>query len=207
MRDRPAQPIPHHRRAIFLDRDGTINVDTHYPYQIESLEFIPRTLHALALLAKLPLDIIVVSNQAGIALGIFTREQMSAFNRGLQSRVEQADGRIDAFYYCPHHEPKSLPLAPPRCECSKPAPGMLFEAARDFQLDLTKSFLIGDKTSDIAAGERVGCQTLLVKTGKAGREEKALPVKPTYIVSDLYEAAETVRSILQIREDFFVSPY
>jgi len=100
-----------------------------------------------------------------------------------------------------------LPLAPPRCECSKPAPGMLFEAARDFQLDLTKSFLIGDKTSDIAAGERVGCQTLLVKTGKAGREEKALPVKPTYIVSDLYEAAETVRSILQIREDFFVSPY
>jgi len=198
MRDWPIQPTPHHRRVVFLDRDGTINVDTHYPYQIESLEFIPGVLRALAILAKLPLDIIVVSNQAGISLGMFTYKQMSEFNRELCSRVEQAEGRIDAFYFCPHREPKDLPPGSPRCMCAKPAPGMLLEAAEDFQLDLPKSFLIGDKTSDIAAGESVGCLTILVETGKAGKEEGAMPIKPKYVVSDLYEAAKIVQSILQL---------
>jgi len=172
---------------------------------VELLEFIPHALHALALLAKLPLDIIVVSNQAGIALGMFTCKHMSEFNRELRSKVEESGGRIDAFYFCPHHELKDLPPGSLTCICSKPAPGMLLEAAKDFQLDLSKSFLIGDKTSDIAAGESVGCMTILVETGKAGKEEEALPVRPNYVIGDLYEAAKTVQSILQIRTDIFDS--
>lgn len=194
MRDWPPKPSPRYRRAVFLDRDGTINVDTHFPHQIQSLELLPKAIDGLKLLAILPLHLIVVANQAGIALGIFTRGQMSQFNRELRLRAEYAGGRIDGFYFCPHLEANHLPPGIPSCECSKPSPGMLIEAAKDFRLDLSRSFLIGDKTSDIAAGEAVGCVTILVKTGKAGREEAALPVEPHYFAENLYEAALVVRS-------------
>ena len=197
MRDWPTKPTPHYRRAVFLDRDGTLNVDSHFPHRVESLEFIPKAIDGLKLLAMLPLHIISISNQAGIALGIFTREQMSQFNAELRSRVEHAGGRIDAFYFCPHLETKHLSPGVSPCACSKPSPGMLLEAAQDFELDLATSFLIGDKTSDIVAGESVGCVTILVKTGKAGKEEGALPVEPKYFAENLYDAALIVQSYLE----------
>ena len=197
MRDWPPKPTPCYRRAVFLDRDGTVNVDSHFPYRADSLEFIPKAIDGLRLLAMLPLHIISVSNQAGIALGIFKRAQMSQFNSELRSRAEHAGGRIDAFYFCPHLESNHLPPGVSPCACSKPSPGMLLEAAKDFKLDLSRSFFIGDKTSDIAAGESVGCVTILVKTGKAGKEEGALSVEPKYFAENLYDAALIVQSYLE----------
>ena len=197
MRDWPLKPKPHYRRVVFLDRDGTINIDSHFPHRVESLEFVPMAIDGLRLLATLPFDIISISNQAGLALGIFTREHMSQFNAELRSRVEHAGGRIDAFYFCPHLEIKYLPPGVSPCSCSKPSPGMLLEAAKDFGLDLSRSFLIGDKASDIAAGESVGCVTILVKTGKAGKEEGAPPVEPKHFAENLYEAALIVQSYLE----------
>jgi D-glycero-D-manno-heptose 1,7-bisphosphate phosphatase len=197
MRDWPPKPNIRYKQAVFLDRDGTINVDTHFPHRLELLKFIPKAIHGLRILATLPLQIISVSNQSGIALGIFTLEQMSRFNAEIRSRVECTGGRIDAFYFCPHLETKDLSPGDSLCECSKPSPGMLLEAAREFELDLSKSFLIGDKTSDIVAGESVGCVTILVKTGKGGREEGALPVQPKYSANNLFEAALIVRSRLE----------
>lgn len=135
-----------------------------------------------------------MSNQAGIALGLFTREQMSQFNAELRSRVLAIGGRIDAFYYCPHLEPKDLKPGSVPCECSKPAPGMLLEAAADFDIDLASSFVVGDKSSDVAAGQAAGCVTILVRTGQAGREAGAVPVQPTHRAADLYEAALIVKS-------------
>ncbi len=108
MRDWPKRVVPHNRVAVFLDRDGTINVDTHYPYRVSELEFLPGVLSALNALAALPVDIIVVSNQAGIALGMYTLDAMAAFNAELRRRVAESGGRIDAFYYCPHLERKNL---------------------------------------------------------------------------------------------------
>jgi D-glycero-D-manno-heptose 1,7-bisphosphate phosphatase len=197
MRDWPPKPIPHYRRAVFLDRDGTINVDTDFPYQIQTLRFIPKAIDGLRLLAALPFHIIVVSNQAGIALGIFTQQQMSGFNAELLSKVQRAGGRIDAFYFCPHLEAKHLPPGASPCECSKPSPGLLFEASVDFKLDLQRSFVIGDKTSDIAAGKTAGCVTILLQTGKAGKEEGALPIRPEHFARDLYEAAQVIQSYLK----------
>jgi D-glycero-D-manno-heptose 1,7-bisphosphate phosphatase len=197
LRDWPyGKSAPRQRRAVFLDRDGTINVDTHFPHRREALEFIPNAMKGLKVLTSLPLDIIVVANQAGIALGIFTRQQMSEFNAELRSQVEAAGARIDAFYFCPHLEPKHLKPGETACNCSKPAPGMLLEAAQDFEIDLAASFLIGDKTSDIASGEAVGCVTILVNSGKAGQEERALPVHPTHTAADLYEAALIVQDYI-----------
>jgi len=183
---------------VFLDRDGTINVDTHYPHKVELLRLLPRALRGLKLLSRLPLDIIVISNQAGIDLGMFTREQMSRFNAELRCRAERAGARIDAFYFCPDLEPRNLPVGATPSSCSKPAPGMLLEAVADFDLDLASSFLIGDKTSDIAAGFNAHPQlvTVLVQTGKAGNEESALPITPRHVVPDLYDAACLVQHYL-----------
>jgi D-glycero-D-manno-heptose 1,7-bisphosphate phosphatase len=198
LRDWPIEKtLPHWRRAVFLDRDGTINKDTHFPHRADEMEFEQNALEGLRALSGLPLDIVVVANQAGIALGYFTRQQMSEFNTRLRSQVEAGGARIDAFYYCPHLEPKHLRPGQTPCECSKPAPGMFIEAAEDFEIDCAKSFLIGDKSSDIAAGETVGCTTILLKTGKAGLEESGVPVRPSYIAADLYEAASIVKSLLK----------
>lgn len=209
MRDWPKNVKSRYHQAVLLDRDGTINVDTHYPHRVEDLEFIPRAINGLRILARLPLHIIVVSNQAGIALGHFTQEQMSGFNQEIRSSVEQAKGRIDAFYFCPYLEPKNLPPRVPAHECSKPSPGMLLEASRDFGLDLAQSFMIGDKTSDIVAGKKAGCVTILVGTGRAGKEEGALPVEPTHYTEDLFEAAQIVQCYVTQAENLsiFVKHY
>jgi D-glycero-D-manno-heptose 1,7-bisphosphate phosphatase len=199
MRDWPPNPSPNYKRAIFLDRDGTINVDTHYPHDYKLLEVIPEAYEGMKVLSKLPLDIIIISNQGGIALGIFTKRQMSKFNEELRTRIVKYGGRIDAFYYCPHLEPKNLKNGQKPCNCSKPAPGMLLEAANDFNIDLSKSFIIGDKTSDIAAGKVVGCTGILVKTGKAGKEEGSLPIEIEYVSENLYEAAIMVKSFIDGR--------
>lgn len=169
MRDWPSEIAPRYPLAVFLDRDGTINVDTHYPHRISDLELLPRSGEALALLSKLPVHIVVISNQAGIALGMYKREAMSAFNRELRSRIERYGGRIDAFYYCPHREQKDLGPGEVACFCSKPSPGLLLEAARDFELDLSRSFIIGDKVSDAEAGRAVQTYSILVGGDREAR--------------------------------------
>ena len=196
MRDFPPNPTRRYRRAIFLDRDGTINVDTHYPHKIEYLRLIPGALDALVCLAILPLDIIVVSNQAGIAQGRFTRAQMSQFNAELRSRIEHSGARIDAFYFCPHLELKHLSPDITPCECSKPSPGLLLEAARDFEIYLNRSFLIGDKISDIVAGETMGCITILLKTSKRREDKEVLLATPKHFADNLLEATLIVKHYL-----------
>lgn len=191
MRDWPPEVVPRYSVAVFLDRDGTINVDTHYPYRISDLELLPRSGESLALLAKLPVHVIVISNQAGIALGMYTREEMSAFNRELRARVEQYGGRIDAFYYCPHREPKDLGPGEVACFCSKPAPGLLVEAARDFELDLSRSFIIGDKVSDAQAGRAVQTYSILLT-----RDHDVQGVADA-AADDLFDAVGIVERYLQ----------
>ena len=196
MRDWPYQVESKYKRAIFFDRDGTINVDTHYPHKVEELLPIPRALDGIRLLSELEVHLIVISNQAGIPLGVFTREEMSLFNQRLQRIVFETGGRLDAFYYSPFLERKNLPPNVEPDQSSKPSPGMLLEASQDFSINLKKSFVVGDKTSDIIAGKRVDCTTILVLTGKAGKEEDALPVEPDYTVADLYDAALLIRKLL-----------
>lgn len=147
------------------------------------------------LLSELSFHLIVVSNQAGIPLGRFTEEQMSAFNQGIRSLVEASGGRLDAFYYSPYLELKNMPPDSKLDDTMKPNPGMLFEAREHFSLDLFQSFVIGDKTSDIVAGQRAGCTTILVLTGKAGDEEDAIPCLPDYVVADLYGAAKLIQKL------------
>lgn len=202
MRDWPPDVEPRYSNAIFLDRDGTIVKDTHYPYRVDELEFLPGALDGLKRLSKLPIHLLIVTNQAGIALGKFSTSQMSAFNSALRQRVEATGGRVDAVYYCPHKEAKHLASDEVARDCSKPSPGMLIEAAADFSLDLSTSFMVGDKKSDIMAGEAAGCTTLLVKTGKAGRDSvSGRAQEPDFIVQDLLAAASRIEGLIKVRPD------
>lgn len=196
MRDWPETVRPLYRRAVFLDRDGTINVDKHYTHRVEDLELIDGAASAIRALAALPVHLIVVTNQAGIALGRYEYEDMSRFNRALLGAIEDAGGRIDAFYYSPEKEAKDLSPGETQSPHSKPAPGMLLEAAADYDLDLPRSFLIGDKASDITAGQSARCFSLLVQTGKAGREAGADVVTPDAEVPTIAEAVELIRQML-----------
>lgn len=192
MRDWPDHPIPVFDRAVFLDRDGTINVDTHYTYRREELDFLPGSLEAVRRLGNLPLHVIVVTNQAGIALGKYTEPEMALFHAEMREKVERRGGRIDAFYFSPAREPKDLPPGERASFSSKPNPGMLYEAAGDFGISLADSFLVGDKASDVAAGKAAGCFTILVLTGKAGRAMGEAWTEPDLIVPDLLAAADAI---------------
>jgi D-glycero-D-manno-heptose 1,7-bisphosphate phosphatase len=194
MREWPKSPLPRFSRAIFLDRDGTVNIDTHYPHEVTDLHFIEGALEALRILARLPFQIIVVSNQAGIALGLFDHQATARFNQALRERVAAVRGRIDGFYYSPDPEPNDLKPGQKPSFFSKPAPGMLLEAARDFGLDLASSYLVGDKLSDIAAGNAVGCTSILVKTGKAGSDFCPVGARADHVLPDLLGAARWIRA-------------
>lgn len=194
MREWPLSPRPRHGRAVFLDRDGTINADTHYPHKASDLEFLDGALEALRILADLPFQVIVVSNQAGIALGLFDHSDTSRFNATMRARTVAAGGRFDGFYYSPEPEPKHLGPDEKPSELSKPAPGMLLEAQADFHLDLPSSYLVGDRLSDIAAGQAVGSTTVLVRTGKAGRDSCPVAREPDVILTDLLAAVHWIRN-------------
>jgi D-glycero-D-manno-heptose 1,7-bisphosphate phosphatase len=155
------------RPAIFLDRDGVINYDrSAYVKCWDEFELLPGAPAALAALAELGWPVIVVTNQAGIGRKLTTAAAVEDVNARLVVALNEAGGRIDLVLYCPHRPEDG-------CACRKPQPGLLLTAAERLDLDLERSYLIGDAESDILAGQRAGCQTVLVLTGR-GRQQLAL---------------------------------
>jgi len=176
-------------RAVFLDRDGV--VCHNRPDHVKSWDefaFLPHALNSLARLAELDLPIIVVTNQAVINRGIVTAETVEKIHRRMVAEIERAGGRIDGVYYCPHRPDEG-------CECRKPQPGLLRQAAADFGIELEGSYLVGDAWTDIQAGLAVGCTPFLVLTGRGMRQARqALSEGPGRfcVVRDLSEAAATI---------------
>jgi D-glycero-D-manno-heptose 1,7-bisphosphate phosphatase len=141
--------------AIFVDRDGVINKEIEYLHKPEQFELIPGTLEALKKLSETGYRIVVVTNQAGIGLGYFSKEDFYKVNKGMLSEAHKVGLKIDRVYYCPHGIDDG-------CICRKPSPGMLLQAAQELNIDLKKSYMIGDKQTDIEAGEAAGCKGILV---------------------------------------------
>lgn len=138
--------------AAFFDRDGTINVDFGHVYRPEDLKFVPGIPQVIYRYNVLRIPVIVITNQAGIAKGIYTEEDMRRFNDYLnQCLREQYSAHVDAFYFCPHH-----PDYTGACQCRKPEPGLFFQAAADWGIDLNRSIMYGDKESDRIAAKRAG---------------------------------------------------
>jgi D-glycero-D-manno-heptose 1,7-bisphosphate phosphatase len=139
------------RPAAFLDRDGVLNIDRGYTFRPEDLKMIPTAAAAVRSLNDAGFYVFVVSNQSGVARGFYTEAAVDLFNTHIQDILKVEGAHIDAFYYCPHHPDGTIKELAILCRCRKPAPGMLEQAARDWPIDLSRSFLIGDKDDDLAA--------------------------------------------------------
>jgi D-glycero-D-manno-heptose 1,7-bisphosphate phosphatase len=182
--------------AVFLDRDGTINEEVNYLGDPALLKLTPGAAKAIHLLNSHNISVIVITNQAGIARGYFTEAQMHLVHQALDLMLAPDNAKIDAYYFCPHHPTAGIGEYKTNCACRKPEPGMLHQAAQDLHLDLSKSYLVGDKLTDIQAGNHAGCQTVLVETGY-GREESKIKqdqIRPDRISPDLLDAIDWILS-------------
>jgi len=186
------------QKAVFLDRDGVL---------IEDIDLL--TLHdqvcvcigvpeALRALSASGYQLFVVSNQAVVARGLATEQEVEDVNSFIGTMLSETSGcRIEHFYYCPHHPEATLPQYRIKCECRKPYPGMLLRAGKEYDISLSESFMIGDRISDIVAGHNAGCTTILVETGRHQAkpiisDAMDLTVKPDYVCADLYQASRII---------------
>lgn len=179
--------------AVFLDRDGTLNLDPGYLGDPDKLRLFPGTGESLSLLKnRLNFKLIVISNQSGIARGILTDENVIAVNNRINELLIPDNVMIDAFYYCPFH-PDFSNLE--ECKCRKPSPEMVFRAANDMNISLDGSYFVGDSVSDIECGINAGLKTVLVKTGYG--EESFLMLQnqnifPTFVAQNIVDVAKVI---------------
>ncbi len=181
------------KRAIFLDRDGVINQDKGYVYRRKDFEFEKNALKGLKLIDFNQYLVFIVCNQAGIAHGYYTKNDCKKLHQWLRKYLLKKGIKITKIYYCPHHPKGKIKRFSIKCSCRKPEPGMLLRAKKEYGINFKKSYLIGDKTSDILAGKRAGCKCILVKTGYGGKD-KLFSVKPDYVAKDLLEAVKIINS-------------
>jgi D-glycero-D-manno-heptose 1,7-bisphosphate phosphatase len=190
--------------AVFLDRDGTINEEVGYLDSLDKLKIIPSAYEAIRLINESGMKAVVISNQAGVARGLFTEDFVKITNEHLQTALRQKGAYIDNFYYCPHHPTEGIGIYLQQCNCRKPAPGMLLQAAQDLNIDLTRSYFVGDTFRDMEAAKKAGVKGVLVKTGYGqdflqddGPDRETAEAKPDFIAADILEA---VKWILKDRE-------
>lgn len=145
-------------KAVFLDRDGVLNVDVAYLYKVSDLRWIDGAKEALAYLNDQGYKLFVVTNQSGIARGYYTVDDMNTLHNHMQAELNQCGVKIEKFYYCPHHPKGVLPEYTMECSCRKPQPGMILRAFAEYDIDKAQSFLIGDKDSDLEAAANAGIE-------------------------------------------------
>lgn len=174
------------RAAVFVDRDGTIITEKSYLADPDRVELIPGALDALRSLRAAGFTLVVVTNQSGIARGLYSLDDYHAVAARLDEMLSEAGITVDATEFCPHHPDVTGP-----CDCRKPAPGMHRRAARALELDLTSSYFVGDKISDITPATELGGQGILVRTGYGARSEAQAPADAR-VVDDLPAAAALI---------------
>jgi len=158
--------------AIFLDRDGTINVDHGYVYETDDFQFIDGVIEAMQELKKMGFALVVVTNQSGIARGKFTEDQFMRLTEWMDWSLADREVELDGIYFCPHHPDAGEGEYRQDCDCRKPKPGMLLDAQKFLNIDMAASYMVGDSAKDILAGQAAGVgKTVLVRTGKAVEAE------------------------------------
>lgn len=175
------------QRAVFLDRDGTLNEDTGYIGSPDGFTLLYGAGEAVKRLNEAGLRVVVITNQSGIGRGFFDEAALGVVNARLTELLTLEGALLDGIYYCPH-------LPDEGCSCRKPETGLILKAVAELGLDLARSFVVGDKASDIELGQRVGASSVLVLTG-AGKEEQgniSAEKGPDYVAKDLSEAASWI---------------
>jgi len=179
-------------KAVFLDKDGTLIPDIPYNVDPTQLTLYPDTGRSLYRLRQLGFRLIVVSNQSGVAHGFFSEEALAGVWQRLTELLTPFGAAPDAFYYCPHHPDGGIATYDIRCTCRKPEPGLLLQAAQDHQIDLSRSWMVGDILNDVEAGSRGGCRTILVDRGNETEWVPGFYRTPTASVRSLKEAADFI---------------
>jgi D-glycero-D-manno-heptose 1,7-bisphosphate phosphatase len=172
-------------RAVFLDRDGVLMKDARYLDHVDRVELIDGAPRALRRLQEAGFRLFVVTNQSGVGRGYYTREAVEETHTLLNRHFDAAGVHIERYYVCPHHPEDN-------CDCRKPKPKFLLEAGRDYGLDLSQSFMIGDRSSDIQCGRNAGTKTILVLTGAGSETRQQSEVSPDEIVADIGAAAKWI---------------
>lgn len=184
------------RRAIFMDRDGTICEEVGYVNHLSRSRLLPNSLEAIRLVNRAGFLAIVVTNQSGVARGLFGEDLVQAVHRQLAGRLEAAGSRLDAIYYCPHHPREGSPPFRQECDCRKPKPGLLLRAAREHGIDLDRSYMVGDSLADLEAGRAAGVGVVHVLTGYGrGLDEhqpERITARPLHTAEDLLGAVRWI---------------
>lgn len=189
-------------RAIFLDRDGTINEDCGYPGRFEQIRIYPYSVEAVRLIREAGLKAVVVTSQSGVGRGFFTEEDLHRLHDRMAEVFEAGGAPLDAFYYCPHFEGSARPEYDRDCSCRKPRPGMILKASEELGLAPAASYMIGDKVEDVLLGMNAGASSVLVLTGY-GRESlaalKEQGIRPAYVAETLLDAVQWI--VKRIHDD------
>lgn len=177
---------PQSRKAVFLDRDGTLIRERDYLADPDGVDLLPGVVEALRLLAGAGLALVVVTNQSGIARGLYSQDDYHAVARRLGEELSRRGVEVDATYFCPHHPRFTGP-----CECRKPKTGMYVQAARELGLDLAGSYFVGDRKKDVTPAATLGGTGILVRTGY-GRDEETKVEEGVSVVDSLLDAARLI---------------
>ncbi len=189
--------------GVFLDRDGTVIEEVNYLSDFSKLELLPGAAEAIRLINKEGIKAIMITNQAGVARGYFSEGFISEVHKKLELLLEDKGAHLDAIYYCPHHHEGVIEEYKIVCECRKPKPGMVRDAADKLNLDLARSYIVGDRMSDIQLANNIGAKGILVLTGYGDVEKELLKDGTngiaSYIAADLLSAVEWIISDIHER--------
>lgn len=179
-------------RAVFLDRDGTINKEVDNLRSLSQLRILPGVTSAIRALNKHGFLVVVITNQPVISRGWLTKKEMDEIHAVLVRRLGRKGAKLDAIYYCPHHPDAQTKKYRVLCACRKPNIALIMRASKKFGINLKKSFMVGDTTRDILTGKKAKMKTVLVKTGYAGKDGK-YNVKPDFVAKNLKEAVKIIK--------------
>ncbi|MBU0516681.1 MAG: HAD family hydrolase [Proteobacteria bacterium] len=183
-------------RAVFLDRDGTLNEQMGYINHPSRLVILPGVSRAVRRLNQAGFKVVVISNQSGVARGYFPEKLVDEVNQDLAAGLAGEGARLDGVYVCLHHPSAEVPAYAVDCDCRKPKPGLILRAARELDLELKRSYAVGDRLADVDCAWRAGVRGILVRTGYGRGEEKyllpATKIQPDFVAEDLSEAVDWI---------------
>lgn len=179
LKAKPSQEVHSKKPAVFLDRDGVLTEERSYIASVENLRIFPYAQECIRRIRQKGYYAIVITNQSGVARGLFTEEELGKMNRYLMQRTN-----VDAVYYCPHHPEGRIEKYRKICHCRKPKTGLFQAALENFDIDMANSYMVGDRAGDILAGQSAGVRTILVESGY-GTERMEQEVRPDYVLKDL----------------------
>ena len=192
-------------RAVFMDRDGTINEEVGYVNHFDRFVLLPRVGEAIRMLNRHGFKTVVITNQSGVARGYFPESLIRRVHQRMQDLLKREGAYLDGIYYCPHHPDVGSPPYRQKCRCRKPETGLVDEASRVLDLDCSKSYMIGDRGKDIEFGHRIGAKRILVLTGYGKGEweycQEQWKVKPDHVAQDLYAAVRWILEQASLKSD------